>query len=453
MSISLKIINDDTIENFHSLYSSQILDIENIPNILAVHKLVVGGINPVEDNRPSQLQDRNIIDLSERLKNLKRNLDQYRPGLIMRIINFIIGKFFRLRRLKNCLENVIKVVDIIAKKTAFYQREIAGKGAADVSDDDEEEVEKAAFQKVAGDKKIPQSAAAPKDASDEPVGRPSKGKGSSNDVQHTGDGGGDVEDIDDEDFDLPSAIAKKNPKLAEKHKLVTRAWKQINLEIAQYDDAVKKGMNLPYNVAAAKKIKLYFQGLLKKSMQGHNFALSRFYHSTKEKYLDSIFASQAIEQRDGLRGNGAFISTNDEGTKYGPHSFGIDTEAVENTQAHYFLPANRATEGNKEPSVWVCIKADIVVSPKTIGCMVTTSDKVNALQLKLKAKKNGWENVPVFSREEALEMRTVLETVDHKRSLPSNNWFFDYHDQDLNYHMPHNMKHVVRQYTPKDWEF
>lgn len=408
MSVSLRIINDDTIESLHSISSGQISEIQKIPNLFAAHNLYGDPDSAIDNqaNRPSALQDRNIIDLGKRLRTLKKSIDAYKPGLLWRIINFITGKFFRLRRLQRCLPQVISVVDAVAQKTAFYQKHLAGKGDPDPVDSDDDDI-------------VP----TPQD--------------------------------DDDTFALPKAIASKNPKLAEKHKLITRAWKHITLEIAQYDDSAKKGMKITYNIAAAKKIENYFKTLLQQTMKGKEVALARFYHGSAVVNIPLIINSGFILQKPAAMGRGAFVSTNDEGSSYGPDVFGLDAEAVENTDAHYFSAHGRAMEGNLEPSVWICVKKDIPISPKTVACMTTTADRVATLTQDLQKRGKGWQNVPVFSREEALEMRTVLESVDFNRNLPSKRWFSLYGAGVAN-QLPKNMQHLAKAGkivpTPGDWK-
>lgn len=111
--MSVNIIYDPSIKFVNTITWSKVSDLQEIPELL-----LNDGLSNVfiSNEKKRRFKDDTVINLSARLHDLQVDLDRYNPSLIQQIINFFTGKFFTLCRLRNCLSDLISIVNNIAKK-------------------------------------------------------------------------------------------------------------------------------------------------------------------------------------------------------------------------------------------------------------------------------------------------------------------------------------------------
>lgn len=116
--MAIKSIHDSSIENISTISCSQISAIQQVPELLT-KEFIYSEPDldlPHEDKRTEGFKNNEIIDLGERLHTLQDSVNQYNPSLIWLIIDFVIGRWFKVWRLRRSLQQVITVVDQVAQK-------------------------------------------------------------------------------------------------------------------------------------------------------------------------------------------------------------------------------------------------------------------------------------------------------------------------------------------------
>lgn len=355
-------INNSSIENFQDVTCRQVTTIQQLPNILAKEGIYADFI-PDEGSRSVGLKDRDIVDLSKRLKTLQVSLNNYRPNLIQRIIDFFIGRYCKKIRLQRSLKTIVDFVSKISRK-------IHGQNPALGGDDDS----------------LPYSATT----------------------------------------------------IAAKKKLAESVVKLITESLNDDREAGPRSRGQE-TVEGARKIARFFAKVVDAYSKGKNPALPRYYHATRDYYIDKIMQSGKLKQSSAPKGMGVFFSTNDEGgTGYGPYTFGMDEGAIADADAHYFHGfVGQGVGGNHKPSLWICVKKDVAIRPGTLGCMLTSADKVAELSKKLLAcgfnprsfDENDTQDledndIPVFTDQEGTLMRNFVELADEDRLVPET-WCYD----------------------------
>lgn len=100
------ILTDQTLSQMHSLSWKQVNDLQHIPGLL-------DNFSRVETLSNSDQND--LIQLCLRLRKLERSVDNYRPGWWI-IIDFLIGRWCKVRRLQRTLPAVMQSIEALVDK-------------------------------------------------------------------------------------------------------------------------------------------------------------------------------------------------------------------------------------------------------------------------------------------------------------------------------------------------
>lgn len=173
-----------------------------------------------------------------------------------------------------------------------------------------------------------------------------------------------------------------------------------------------------------KKVHDYFQKTLAKLTQGIDVPLPDYYHATRylEGFQGIIKIKQIKKSVDGARGQGVYISTNNEGHYgYGPYTFAIDEAILKNTTAKFFYGRESyPTCNDTYKSLWVAVLKEIPIAENVIAFIDTSAAYQIPMLNQQLATAN--LNIEVIERSTSDGIRKVFDATTECRETPSRNW-------------------------------
>lgn len=468
--MTLSIISNPHISSLYTLTGSQTADLAKIPDLLT-HFTQHGAIP--EKNRP-QLSNRHIVNLSDRLQQLRNSVIEYsKLCFFWKIIGIFSGTFWNYQRLQRTLPFIINQVDALVLKIMPKTPPPPNGSVAPGRVNQPPQVVNAPVTPSPSKPTVqphvypsPPPAAA-KQPAKPPVAPVTPSKPQAQPYSPPTPPTPPSPQTPAIVPKLPRSVAER---IARKITLLNRAIELLNEQLQGHRGQILRDPSkLDPDIKAALKAEDFFQKAKEKLANGYDAPLPRWYHATSDKIIDpltnkpvwnhalnkcewqppgkdynavtKIIRAQELVQSPAPTGLGVYLSSCDETAMYGPWTFAIDESVLADTEGHFF-PAEKTNKHTRmHPAMWVRVLSNIPINTDSVAFMIASAERVDDLRQKVLTPTNF--KVDVLSREEANQIYFYLEMADTVRLCPSNRWTPHYADpcnRVHHYEAPDNMK-------------